>query len=246
MTQYTNSSGGKSINKMYDTYIDKQIYYIDRVLEVLRLNSRITMFTNITQIGIEYNKESYYNIAENLPPNSILVYNKWGDQTDFYPEGQRAGLLTVKKAEDMSRVEFTYTNYNGMWIAFYDELRTNNASENWSGWTKVGGGGSGGTGTTTFERINIKGLGHPENGSILLHAPIDGNNKNLGWSGSRFEQVVAKNGYFDKIEVTKPVIVTGTRGNSEQKGAYIFDETLGKPIWYNGTHWVDAMGNKVN
>ena len=28
-------------------------------------------------------------------------------------------------------------------------------------------------------------------------------------------------------------------------GSHFFDTTLGKPIWYNGTHWVDALGTSV-
>ena len=29
------------------------------------------------------------------------------------------------------------------------------------------------------------------------------------------------------------------------KGTYYFDTTLGKPIWWNGTAWVDATGATV-
>ena len=40
-------------------------------------------------------------------------------------------------------------------------------------------------------------------------------------------------------------------GNSENRpstiptGGMFFDTTLGKPIWYNGNSWVDAVGNSV-
>ena len=33
--------------------------------------------------------------------------------------------------------------------------------------------------------------------------------------------------------------------NNEYRGVMMFDTTLGKPIWYNGTNWVDASGNIV-
>ena len=28
-------------------------------------------------------------------------------------------------------------------------------------------------------------------------------------------------------------------------GMMYFDTTLNKPVWYNGSNWVDATGNKV-
>ena len=28
-------------------------------------------------------------------------------------------------------------------------------------------------------------------------------------------------------------------------GAIYFDTTLGKPIWYNGSSWIDATGSKI-
>lgn len=31
--------------------------------------------------------------------------------------------------------------------------------------------------------------------------------------------------------------------NNIRTGFQYFDTTLGKPIWYNGTEWVDATGN---
>lgn len=36
--------------------------------------------------------------------------------------------------------------------------------------------------------------------------------------------------------------VTGNRPSSPAIGQRYFDTTLGKPIWYNGTNWVDANG----
>jgi len=39
----------------------------------------------------------------------------------------------------------------------------------------------------------------------------------------------------------------GTSSNRPQNpgiGQDFFDVTLGKPIWFNGSHWVDANGNE--
>lgn len=45
-----------------------------------------------------------------------------------------------------------------------------------------------------------------------------------------------------------PIIKSGAtnvRPNDAPIGAYFFDTTLNKPIWYNGTNWVDATGTTV-
>lgn len=45
------------------------------------------------------------------------------------------------------------------------------------------------------------------------------------------------------------LVISATTANrpstSLVKGRSVFDETLGKPIWWNGTAWVDAMGTVV-
>ena len=45
-----------------------------------------------------------------------------------------------------------------------------------------------------------------------------------------------------------PATIIGTsvlRTQNRTKGTYYFDTTLGKPIWWNGTAWVDATGATV-
>lgn len=42
-----------------------------------------------------------------------------------------------------------------------------------------------------------------------------------------------------------PLCTTGNRPAAPQNGACVFDSTLGKPIWYNGSTWVDATGAVV-
>ena len=42
-----------------------------------------------------------------------------------------------------------------------------------------------------------------------------------------------------------PPYVTGSRPASPSIGSNVFDTTLSKPIWYNGTNWVDATGTTV-
>ena len=51
-----------------------------------------------------------------------------------------------------------------------------------------------------------------------------------------FPTVSCDNGYG--ITADRPV-------NGIKIGSRFFDTTIGKPIWYNGTGWIDAVGNSV-
>ena len=55
--------------------------------------------------------------------------------------------------------------------------------------------------------------------------------------------------YFNQLDNFLSVISTPQNGatadrptQSLQLGQFYFDTTLGIPIWYNGTDWVDATG----
>ena len=50
-------------------------------------------------------------------------------------------------------------------------------------------------------------------------------------------RVIISDGYNLYTGTTRPTYPT--------KGEDFFDETLGKPIWWNGTDWVDATGATV-
>ena len=58
--------------------------------------------------------------------------------------------------------------------------------------------------------------------------------------------------YFGQVDNFLSVLATvasGTTANRPtqdlQIGQYYFDTTLGHPIWYDGTDWVDADGTTV-
>jgi hypothetical protein len=58
--------------------------------------------------------------------------------------------------------------------------------------------------------------------------------------------------YFNQIDnFTQNVTVppSGTTANRPterlQVGEYYFDTTIGRPIWYNGTNWINAAGTVV-
>lgn len=50
---------------------------------------------------------------------------------------------------------------------------------------------------------------------------------------------------WERISPIKRVLTTAERNSStlfKELGDMVFDKTLGKPIWYNGTTWIDATG----
>lgn len=58
--------------------------------------------------------------------------------------------------------------------------------------------------------------------------------------------------YFGQLDNFLTVVSTVSSGATTarptldlQIGEYYFDTTLGRPIWYDGTNWVDATGTTV-
>ena len=58
--------------------------------------------------------------------------------------------------------------------------------------------------------------------------------------------------YFGQLDNFLQVLATPTSGVTANRptlelqiGQYYFDTTLGHPIWYDGTNWVDATGSTV-
>ena len=46
----------------------------------------------------------------------------------------------------------------------------------------------------------------------------------------------------DDYSQRKETVSSSTRPRTPIIGMCVFDETLKKPIWYNGTNWIDATG----
>jgi hypothetical protein len=58
--------------------------------------------------------------------------------------------------------------------------------------------------------------------------------------------------YFNQIDnftqnvTVPPSGITADRPTEQlQIGQYYFDTTIGRPIWYNGTNWINAAGTVV-
>ena len=54
------------------------------------------------------------------------------------------------------------------------------------------------------------------------------------------EDTVTLQSSIDRHNEERPSLTT------ENKGYTMFDDVLGKPIWWNGEEWVDALGNSVD
>lgn len=240
--KYTNSSMGTSYNEVVGEYSDILYDKLDRLTEHLRLKIKGIggIFTKLEDIGIETGTETIDKIVQNLPSKSILIHHKYGEHLDMYP--QRTGLLVVIKGNDETRISFQYHNAIGMWIGFYDKLVSPNPL--WSGWNEIV---KTDKGILNVDKVVCRAFGDGK--STLMHNSLDGNGKNLGWSGSRFLQVCSQYGYFDKIELKEPLVVAPTIFRKELGGASIgmsyFDTELKKPIWFDGEKWVDSQGNTV-
>ena len=240
--KYTNSTQGTSYNEIMGEYADKLFDKNDRLVEHLRLKLEGIggIYTSLEKIGIQTGTETLDGIVQNLPSRSILIHHKYGEHLDLYP--QRTGLLIVVKGNDESRISFQFFNANGMWVGFYDSLVAPNPL--WSGWKQLT---LADNGVLTVDKVVCRAFG--DGTSTLMHNSLDGNNKNLGWSQSRFKQVCSENAYFDRVELQHPpVVVNGTFRKEKgvaTTGMSYYDTELKKPIWFNGENWVDIQGNPV-
>ena len=86
------------------------------------------------------------------------------------------------------------------------------------------------TGYTKNNRVQIAFPAKDTNGYIYSRRLVAGQTKYTDWAPI--------GGYISSTTANRPT-------TNLRKGQIYFDETLGKPIWYNGTNWVDATGTQV-
>ena len=85
----------------------------------------------------------------------------------------------------------------------------------------------------------------------LLSDTVTDTSFNIEWNN--LKQVLDKlyelkeNGsiYVMNYSQRKETVSSSTRPVTPIIGMCVFDETLKKPIWYNGTNWIDATGITV-
>jgi len=79
---------------------------------------------------------------------------------------------------------------------------------------------------------------------VLYHA----NSVALSQASGEADKIIKTNsdGFLDRTFVNTFYGTTTQRpGMSTPSGIAYFDTTLGKPVWFNGTSWVDATGTLV-
>lgn len=67
----------------------------------------------------------------------------------------------------------------------------------------------------------------------------------LGFFAFRNSRASDHSGLTWYIHQNVKAIATSSRPTATFEGLQVFDTTLGKPIWWDGTNWVDATGNNV-
>jgi hypothetical protein len=83
---------------------------------------------------------------------------------------------------------------------------------------------------------------------IEVSSDTDGRGFNFtNKAGSRIAEITDKGEVKAKEGISGGSFTTTERNNlsNVSTGISVFDTSLGKPIWYNGSDWVDASGNSV-
>src|SRR5699024_2049060 len=140
-TIYPQTSLDQVIDKRTGKPLDTSYYELHEKTILAYENSKNNkVYTSMEDIGIEYGNETIKDIAYNLPANSTLIFHKKGAHVspEVYPG--RAGILTVEKADNATRVSFKFESSVMYQVGFFDFLNTsdpNNTEAMWSGWTNL-------------------------------------------------------------------------------------------------------------
>ena len=80
------------------------------------------------------------------------------------------------------------------------------------------------------------GLGGQRTVGGLTYQVVSGTGGQLAWDA------ITTGTHGRRLEVLEARGVSGARPTTPNIGDPYFDTTLGIPLWYNGTNWVDATG----
>lgn len=87
----------------------------------LTLNHQIKSFTDLTQIGLTNGIEQFQDIGKNLPENSQITYQVWGEDNHnriIYPS--TSGIFTMEKTVTYCRCFFNSITPNKQWQMAFD------------------------------------------------------------------------------------------------------------------------------
>lgn len=150
--------------------------------------------------------------ASNSRPYIELFNN---NNTEMALDATKNNMFGVGDAIRLKRDRYNYVCVSNGNIRFY--LGNNNTSSDYGDVFKVDKNGVYFNGdnivnpshthsgqTISPDRVNCNYIGGAGRGSILLHTSLDGNSKNLGYSGSKFNQCVATN-FYGKMNSTSDI-----------------------------------------
>lgn len=189
-------------------------------------------------------QDIYFNNISNPSTNEFGTFNNWGPAYNkgdigFYKNAAttgRAGWICNRdNVHDLPESVGTISAVNSGNIVMTDLKLVDYDT----------------TGIRLFRNCSIKGL---TSNATARVTSISGNTLYLAETSGTFQvgekiQLASNNFwvYGDYLQI--PIIGSGTSAFrpsvSVAQGTMYFDTTLGKPIWYNGTNWVDATGATV-
>jgi hypothetical protein len=86
----------------------------------------------------------------------------------------------------------------------------------------------------------------PSNAPNLPIAPVDYAQQYQDQLNNALRLYFAQIDNFTRASTNPPSGTTANRPTIKlQVGQYFFDTTIGRPIWWNGTNWINASGTVV-
>jgi len=225
-TIYPQTSLDQVIDKRTGKPLDTSYYELHEKTILAYENSKNNkVYTSMEDIGIEYGNETIKDIAYNLPANSTLIFHKKGAHVspEVYPG--RAGILTVEKADNATRVSFKFESSVMYQVGFFDFLNTsdpNNTEAMWSGWTNLLSLKS----FTTFEEIGLTG-GSETIKDIVEKIPLN----------SILQTLIISSYGNREIYPTNAGILTVKKSSHNGRVFFMFENELGGYFGYYNSYY---------
>lgn len=190
-------------------------------------NQNVKVSNNIIKkvsIGISGNTALVdSNYVDFYKYGAVLLYDSKCTRNQFISQKDNA-IGVYRPTADVSENIFTLTGLNSFGITLTDTTRK----------------------FITRNKINNAVVGIQRvNGKILTDCVIADNSFNsVTTNYQNIDAATQLNNLFEPSLVER-VATTATRPIGKFVGERLFDSTLGKPIWWNGTAWKDATGTTV-
>lgn len=219
------------------------------------------------------NTISFSTSPADIPKGYISICNITSSNASDFPEGKAGTLITYcfspNYAEPTNRYYYwqeyhiygsnrTYSRgakTSTSWYAFtYQDVQI---SSLYNGISTCQDFANAGVFVTPISdsKASLGGLPIQSGGTLITYNPSDYSfaYQTYKKAGSDYEwtrRAISSTAWSEWIKTSplRRINTTAERNQStyiKETGDEVFDTTLGKPIWYNGTNWVDAAGNTV-